>query len=245
MKSFNPLTKNPLKKYKKLNFGCGWDKREGYLNVDVWPETKPDLLIQDNDYSMIPIGHFNEILANDVLEHIPRPDTPSILLEWARYLKKGGKIHIQTSSILGVAKELEKNKSFADHHGWTICLFGSQAHFGDYHHVGFTKTTLQVHLWAAGFEIESFKLRDKWLFYVDARKVDDWAKVVDNYKGKTDEEFVDVAFRAAFNRPAEGDGAVHLQNMLKNQEMTRLDALKHLYKSPERLYYVAEQHGCL
>ena len=59
----------------KLNIGCGYDKREGYLNVDVDPACAPDLLIRDGDYSPIPRRQFEEVLAKDVLEHIPRAQT--------------------------------------------------------------------------------------------------------------------------------------------------------------------------
>jgi hypothetical protein len=45
----------PIRQYSsKLNIGCGQDKREGYLNVDVDPVCAPDLLIVDGDYSAIP-----------------------------------------------------------------------------------------------------------------------------------------------------------------------------------------------
>jgi hypothetical protein len=73
-----------------MNFGCGYDRREGYLNVDIHPECRPDLLIKRDDYSAIPHNYFNEILAHDVLEHIPRARTLSMLLNWASWLAGGG-----------------------------------------------------------------------------------------------------------------------------------------------------------
>jgi hypothetical protein len=230
-------------KHKKINFGCGWDKREGYLNVDVDSNCKPDLLIKNNDYSVIPKNHFNEILANDVLEHISHTLTLSTLLDWSEFLTDNGTLHIQTSSILGVARQLTKKKGFADQLGWTVCLFGNQAHEGDFHHVGFTETTLKVHLLAAGFKIDSFKERDQWLFHVDCHKKENWMDVITENKKADDETYVTAIFNAAFGRKPDELGGQYIRNALKNKELTRKQAAKHLFQSRERLYYIASQHN--
>jgi predicted SAM-dependent methyltransferase len=166
-----------LKRFRKLNFGCGYDKREDYLNIDTDPACSPDLLIQDNDFSMVPKNHFEEILAWDVLEHIPRAKTLSALLDWAEFLRMNGKLILQTSSILGVARLLDQTNSYADHHNYTIYLYGNQAHAGDFHLTGFTETTLRVHLEAAGFETDVITTRYHWLFFTEARKTYDWTEL--------------------------------------------------------------------
>src|ERR1041384_6056075 len=56
----------------RINVGCGYDKRPGYLNIDVDPACSPDILIVNEDDSLVPRGHFEEVVANDVLEHVPR-----------------------------------------------------------------------------------------------------------------------------------------------------------------------------
>ena len=38
----------------KLNVGCGYDKRECYLNFDVDPACAPDLLIVEGYYTQFP-----------------------------------------------------------------------------------------------------------------------------------------------------------------------------------------------
>ena len=75
-----------LSEYTKLNYGCGFDKRLGYLNVDMDPACQPDLLIKSNDFSQLPKYHFEELLAKDVLEHIPRTQTLNALLEFSSLL---------------------------------------------------------------------------------------------------------------------------------------------------------------
>jgi len=37
----------------KLNLGCGLDKREGYINLDVRKEVKPDIVC-DLEHSFLP-----------------------------------------------------------------------------------------------------------------------------------------------------------------------------------------------
>lgn len=232
-----------LKRLRKINFGCGWDIREGYLNVDMWPDCNPDLVIENSDYSIIPKNHYKEMLANDVLEHIPRTETLSYLLDWSEYLKKGGKLYLQTSSVLGVAKQLQNHSKFADQYGWLTCLFGNQAHAGDFHHNGFTKQVLSVYLVAAGYKIDSIKLRDKWLLHVDCHKEYDWTNVIKNYQKNNNSEYVDAIFLEAFGRKPDWMGGEHILNALNEGIMDRRAALRHLLQSPERLYFVASKKG--
>jgi hypothetical protein len=225
----------------KINVGCGQDKRPGYLNIDVDPQSRADLLIVNNDDSMIPRNYFEEVLAHDVLEHIPRARTLAALLDWADYLVDGGKLVLQTSSILGVAAKLEQSPPYRQQHGWTACLFGNQAHPGDYHFTGFTELTLKVHLLAAGFRIDQLGLRDDWLFTVEASKAEDWATSCD-LAVESDAEFVREAYRRAVFRNIEGEELKAATKAL-TLGVPRKVALKAIYASPERLYSVAERHG--
>lgn len=55
----------------KLNLGCGFDRREGWLNVDSFPECQPDRLmdIEATPWDL-PSDAFDEILLKHVLEHV-------------------------------------------------------------------------------------------------------------------------------------------------------------------------------
>lgn len=55
----------------KLNIGCGYNKKEGFLNVDQDPLCKPDLVF-DLDQTPWPFqdDQFTEILADHSLEHM-------------------------------------------------------------------------------------------------------------------------------------------------------------------------------
>lgn len=58
----------------KLNLGCGNKKRKGWLNVDSSSECQPDLLydLRDVPYPEEWRGA-DEVLMDNVLEHMPKP----------------------------------------------------------------------------------------------------------------------------------------------------------------------------
>jgi SAM-dependent methyltransferase len=89
----------------KLNLGSGKDWRKDYINADIQPEKKPDWVL---DITNVPWGSvidtrlgrfavekgmFTEIIANDVLEHIP--DLVKAMTNCRDLLKRGGEMHIQ------------------------------------------------------------------------------------------------------------------------------------------------------
>lgn len=80
----------------KLNLGCGFDKKKGYINCDISKEVKPDKII-DLEKTPLPFkdNSVDEILAYDVLEHIN--NFISLMHDLRRICKKGGLIKIKTS----------------------------------------------------------------------------------------------------------------------------------------------------
>jgi len=88
----------------KLNLGSGKDWRKDCINADIQPEKKPDWVL---DITKVPwgevidtrLGRFavekgmvTEIIANDVLEHIP--DLVAAMTNCRDLLKRGGEMHI-------------------------------------------------------------------------------------------------------------------------------------------------------
>jgi len=57
--------------FRKLNLGCGFDLREGYVNVDFQDFHKPDVVADVRDHGHAPVWLVEEIIARDVLEHLP------------------------------------------------------------------------------------------------------------------------------------------------------------------------------
>ena len=81
---------------KKLNLGSGEFKKQGYLNADINPLTKPDFLIDLNDlrqYKLFKDNDFDEIWCEHLLEHLDKPFL--IMKELHRMLKPGGRLIIR------------------------------------------------------------------------------------------------------------------------------------------------------
>jgi hypothetical protein len=228
---------------RRLNFGCGYDKREGYVNVDSDPACEPDVLLVNNDLSPLLGQPFDEVLALDVLEHIPRVQTLGVLLDWAELLADDGRLIVKTSSIEGVARQLAANPSFREQYGWTLCLFGSQAHPGDFHLTGFTETTLRVHLLAAGFDVERIWLTDKWLLHAEAVKSSSWSAPATELIDLSDKDFVRAVYPLALDREADDNGLAYLLEELASGRWNREQAIRHLMSGPERLFVTSDRHG--
>lgn len=90
----------------RLNLGSGKDFRADYLNADINAEWSPDIILdigkpqpatQTFDatrFGKVTIAHgaFDEIIANDVLEHIP--DLVTAMTNCLHLLREGGLFHI-------------------------------------------------------------------------------------------------------------------------------------------------------
>src|SRR6478672_11115968 len=60
---------------RRLNLGCGFDYREGFLNIDLNDFHKPDLVADVRNLHSLPSDFYEELVANDVLEHLERAET--------------------------------------------------------------------------------------------------------------------------------------------------------------------------
>jgi SAM-dependent methyltransferase len=76
-----------------LNLGCGRKKMTGALNLDVTPDTDPDVV---HDLNVIPWpfhdNRFTEVYAHDVIEHID--DVVRVMNELHRVCQDGARVHI-------------------------------------------------------------------------------------------------------------------------------------------------------
>ena len=80
---------------RRLNLGCGRDHRADYLNVDSVSDVEPDLLWDLDSLPLpLPDGHFSEILALDVVEHLS--SIVAFMGEAHRLLVDGGELRITT-----------------------------------------------------------------------------------------------------------------------------------------------------
>ncbi|MEH2168195.1 MAG: methyltransferase domain-containing protein [Nostoc sp.] len=157
---------------RKLNLGCGFDIRSAYLNVDFQDFHNPDLVADIRKLDMLPSEFYEEIIAQDCLEHFPRLDTEPALAEWSRLLKSGGILKLRVPDLIGLLKlfSWESNQSIEKQKVLVQCLYGTQAYNGDWHLTGFTQILLEHYLEEAGFNKIKFETKDHWLFEVTCQK---------------------------------------------------------------------------
>ena len=105
---FDSFFKEPSEPYifKKINLGSGKDYRPSYLNIDLRHDVLPDIIFdlsqkinfpiqcQSNIYGEIILNEnqIDEIIANDVLEHVP--DLETLMSNCLKLLSIGGKFII-------------------------------------------------------------------------------------------------------------------------------------------------------
>jgi SAM-dependent methyltransferase len=138
----------------KLNLGCGDDYQEGYVNVDL----RDDVGDVHCDVRHLPFedGAADEVLAFDILEHLPPSDSLPCLREWRRVLREGGELKLKVPNMLALAAMIIEDdrpamaiRNIYGGHRW-----GPDGAW-DAHHTGWTPKMLHLLLESEGFEVES------------------------------------------------------------------------------------------
>ena len=212
MKEFDP---NSFPK--KLNLGCGTDRRDDFLNIDFDSSHYPDLLGDVSDLHQLPSDYYENIVAFDILEHIPRLKCLNTLIEWNRLLQHRGRIEIRVPDLLGLLSQFQKkeNETFEAQQVLVRNLFGTQCYLGDFHQIGFTTTLISHFLFDAGFKVLLVKQVDGWLLNILAEK-ERCVEVDEIYAIGDDVTFISQVFYAKLYRyPIESD-TLHYLNVLKS-----------------------------
>lgn len=80
----------PFEQPYRLNLGCGWDHRDGYIDVDVDPVFEPDLVLDLSQRPWpLPDRCAEEVIMRNVLEHMDDP--VAVAREIHRILVPGGR----------------------------------------------------------------------------------------------------------------------------------------------------------
>ena len=126
----------------KFNMGCGRDRIDGYLGVDMHSDTadiKQDIMKLD-----LPEQCADEIFASHVIEHIPQHRAPKVLEKWLATLKDGGMLVMETPDLAGLCKDYLEQDG-ADQHMTAMCIYG--AHVDRITPETQEKGALSPHLW--------------------------------------------------------------------------------------------------
>ena len=104
---FAPLAGQPV----RLNLGCGDKILPGYVNVDAAPGRggkTPDVVCDLRDLAVFPTAVADEVMAIHVVEHFWRWEIATVLKEWTRLLKPGGRMVVECPNLLTACEELLK-----------------------------------------------------------------------------------------------------------------------------------------
>ena len=86
----------------KLNLGCGFDKREGWLNVDGFAECEPDRLmdIEQTPWDL-PTDGFEHVLLKHVLEHVGADFATfaAVMRELYRVTRPDGRLEVHVPHV--------------------------------------------------------------------------------------------------------------------------------------------------
>lgn len=122
-----------MRKPLKLNLGCGEEKIPGYVNIDVEPSCKPDL-VHDFANKTLPYKDrtIDEVVMFHVIEHISKPRHRLILNEIWRVLRSGGLMILAYPEFTKCVDNWLSNKQ-GKRDFWEHTLYGRQLYPSDYH----------------------------------------------------------------------------------------------------------------
>lgn len=220
---------------RKLNIGCGFDIREGFINVDLQDFHKPDIVASVLDLSVFPDCWAEQIVASDLLEHIGRKFTLAALSEWNRVLRVGGKLWLRTSYLPGLLQRMRHDTfgSLQSHKQLINDAYSTQSYEGDYHLTSFTEKLMRFYIWAAGFKMDELAVHDEWLFVVTATKVRDLSFCHASKVIESDAEFVRHLYLEILQREPDDVGLVGKLELIE-RGASRLDILRGIIGSSER-----------
>lgn len=209
---------------KRLNLGCGFDIRPGYLNVDLNDFHSPDLVADISNLTVLQNGFYDEIVAQDVLEHMTRAVAKQAFSGWARLLSPDGIMKVRVPSLLGMFRLLERGAWTVEAHEAVVHLmFGTQAYNGDFHQAGFTPPIVLDWARSAGLVVIRVADRDGWLYDLDFAKA----------REVNDEEFLHWAYFEMLGRPADASGLATYGSLLASGRIGRDGILAVMRESDE------------
>ncbi len=127
-----------------LDVGCGSAKVAGAVGLDISPDTQADI-VHDLDVFPYPIedDRFDEILAQDVIEHVRDPIR--VFEEFHRICRQGAHIQLRTphfSSVLAYGDPTHR------HYFSTIAIRSlAEPRFSHYTTVRFRVVSIKLDLW--------------------------------------------------------------------------------------------------
>lgn len=158
----------------RLNLGCGDQRMDGYVGVDITEGPATDV-VSDIRSLPYPDGTADEIYSAQVIEHFFPSDTQDLFREWLRVLRPGGTMHVTTPDFEHVAHQYIAGGMGIGLVRAYVCGTVDDLNTYDpdvpesYHRTVWDADSLRYELSAVGFKhIETWS--DQWVLHATARK---------------------------------------------------------------------------
>lgn len=150
-----------------LNIGSDFVRLPMYMNVDIRPEVRPDI-VMDARQLAYPNDSIDEINFGNILEHLTREDGYRALGECRRVLKRTGRMFI-TLPLIDVAEECHRKGGINEEK--LRAIIQGEGHGPNMHRSEFRTGMLEQILFETGFRSEPLDLRT--FMYIVVSNVND------------------------------------------------------------------------
>lgn len=129
----------------KLNIGCGYEKKEGFVNIDVAPQVNPDKIVDIEQGLPFFDNSFDEIYSEHCLEHIRPQYWGFVLNEIARVSKDGCILHFKLPfDNVGQRTNCDHYRTFSWHSFDQLRPGGTRGYYSDLKLINLNKTPSKI-----------------------------------------------------------------------------------------------------
>lgn len=146
-----------------LNCGCGQNKINNCINIDIEPLCKPDLIADFTQPLPFPHESIDKIYFFHVIEHIPKVKHGVVLAEFRRLLSPAGVLVVSYPEFITVANYwMINHKGMRDF--WEHTIYGRQLYPSDFHVALMHTPEFVEFLSMVGFEVtkRSFEIGEEY-----------------------------------------------------------------------------------
>lgn len=155
----------------RLNLGCGSNKIEGCINVDIEPSNNPDVVFDFTQAFPYDSDSVDAIYMFHVIEHVKKQFHETIFCEVGRVLKPNAPFFLSFPEFLRCADSYRTNR-YGKRDFWEATIYGRQLYPSDTHIALMDTTRVVPLLKRLGFHsIEVAQEPDEdWNTIIKARK---------------------------------------------------------------------------
>lgn len=134
----------------RLNLGCGSNKIDDCMNVDINESNNPDIVFDIKLEFPLARGLFDEVYLFHTIEHIEKTHHRHIFLEVNRVLKEGGIFYLSYPEFAKICNNWLTNFQ-GKREFWEATIYGRQLYPSDYHVAAMDSDNVKNELEICGF----------------------------------------------------------------------------------------------